>query len=256
MVAVTRIIAVFSVVILLGGCLNMGDRRQPIPMETFPGTEPGRTLVVVLPGRWDDVQRMSEAGMPQAIHAAWPEVDVVLTGAAIAYYTDGGLANRLHEQVIAPAKARGYDEIWMVGASLGGMGTLLYDRQFPGELHGLVLLAPYLGDRSLLKEISQAGGVEQWQPGPVPAALDRNNFQTEVWRYLQNWVNEPERSRRVWLAYGDEDRLRDAVPVIAPVLQEEQILRRAGGHTWEVWVPAAREIFSAVAERTQGKPST
>ena len=255
MVAAKRLLVVMVLALLLASCVNMGDRSQPIPTQQFPGTEPGTTLVVVLPGRWDDVQDMADAGMPDAIHAAWPEVDVVLTGAALAYYTDGRLAKRIHEQIVMPARARGYRDIWMVGASLGGMGTLLYDREFPDELQGLVLLAPYLGDRSLLSEINQAGGITQWQAGPVPASLDRNNFQQEVWRYLQTWAEHPERARRVWLAYGDEDRLRDAVPVIAPLLLEQQILKQPGDHTWTVWVPATREIFSAVSQRVKGASS-
>ena len=54
--------------------------------------------------------------------------------------------------MIAPARARGYAGVWLAGASMGGMGTLLYERSRPGELDGLVLLAPYLGDRGLLEE--------------------------------------------------------------------------------------------------------
>ena len=249
MLAMQRIVIAASLALLLTACINTGDRRQPIPTQTFAGAAPSKILVVVLPGRWDDVQDMAQAGMPEAIRGAWPEADVMLTGAAMAYYTDGGLAQRLHEQIIVPAKERGYREIWMVGASLGGMGTLLYDRQYPGELQGLVLLAPYLGDRGILKAISKAGGIANWQPGPVPQAIDKNNFQNEIWRYLQTWQDQPERAQRVWLAYGDQDRLRNAVPLIAPLLLEQQVLERPGGHAWDVWVPAAAEVFAAVAER-------
>lgn len=249
MFAALRALAIASIVLLLAGCINTGDRRQPIPTQAFTGAQPARVLIVVLPGRWDDVQDMADAGVAEVIRLAWPEADVILTGASMAYYTDGGLATRLHEEVILPARQRGYQEIWMTGASMGGMGTLLYERQYPGELQGLVLLAPYLGGRAILKEITEVGGIAQWRPGPVPETMDRSNYQEELWRYLQTWLQRPEQGQRVWLAYGADDRLRDAVPVIAPLLSKEQILLRPGGHTWDVWVPAAGEVFSRVARR-------
>ncbi len=250
MFSVLRSLLTVTFVLLLAGCINTGDRRQPIPTLAFTGATPGRALVVVLPGRWDDAQDMARAGMPEAIRRAWPDADVLLTGANMAYYTDGGLPKRLHDEVILPARERGYREIWMAGASMGGMGTLLYERQYPGELQGLVLLAPYLGGRGILEEITEAGGIAQWQPGPVPEAMNRSNYQNELWRYLQTWVNKPELGERVWLAYGDQDRLRDAVPVLSPLLANRQILERPGGHTWEVWVPAAGEVFTQIAQRS------
>lgn len=231
----------------LSACLNTGDSRRPIPTETFVGrTSQGEILVVVLPGRWDDLAAMRQAGIAEAIGAAWPEADVLLAGATLAYYLDGGLAPRLHAEVIAPARARGYRQVWLAGASMGGMGTLLYERQFPGELDGLVLLAPFLGDRSLFREIMAAGGVQAWDPGPAPAQIDRGNYQRELWRYLKTWTERPELGRRAWIAYGDQDRLRQAVPVFAPLLPPAQVLERPGGHAWTVWVPAAAEVFAAV----------
>lgn len=239
-----------TLMLALSACLNTGDSRRPIPTETFNGAESrGEILVIVLPGRWDDVQRMSEAGIAQAIATAWPEADVQLVGATLAYYLDGGLAGRLHAEVVAPARARGYREIWLTGASMGGMGSLLYERQFPGQVDGLVLLAPFLGDRSLFRDIMGAGGVTRWDPGPVPAAMDRSNYQRELWRHLKTWTENPELARRVWLAYGDQDRLRRAVPVFAPLLPADQVLERSGGHTWSVWVPAAAEVFGRVRTR-------
>jgi len=234
-------------VFALSACVNTGDSRRPIPAELVSGPQSrGDILVVVLPGRWDDVQDMAEAGIAEAILQAWPEADVQLAGATLAYYLDGGLAPRLHAEVIAPARERGYREIWLAGASMGGMGTLLYERQYPGELDGLVLMAPFMGDRGLFREIMAAGGVGSWDPGPEPAQINRGNYQRELWRYLKTWTERPELGHRAWITYGDRDRLRQAVPVFAPLLPESQVLERPGGHKWSVWVPAAGEVFAQV----------
>lgn len=235
---------------LLAACGNMGDRRQPIPQADFvDASRPADALVVVLPGRWDNVGKMADFGIAQAIREAWPEADVRLAGATLAYYLDGGLPERLHTEVIAPAREAGYREIWLVGASMGGMGSLLYDRQYPGQVDGIVLLAPFLGDRGLLREIGQAGGPLSWDPGEPPAEVNRGNYQREIWRHLRTQGQAPGGATRLWLAYGDEDRLRQAVPVIAPLMPESHILERPGGHVWAVWVPAAAEVFTRIRER-------
>ena len=137
-----------------------------------------------------------------------PDADVVLTGISLAYYMEGRMPQRLHEEIILPARERGYKEIWLVGASMGGMGALMYDRQYPGDATGLVLLAPFLGGREVLKQIDVAGGLDKWEAGPVPAAVDKDNFDRELWRYLKTWHGQSSsRSNDVWLGYGKSDRL-------------------------------------------------
>lgn len=252
-----RAIVAALVALAVSACGNMGDRRAPIPTATTSSAKaPGEVLVVVLPGRWDNVEVMQGSGITESIQAAWPEADVLLTSATMAYYTDGQLPARLHEQVIAPARARGYREIWMMGASMGGMGTLLYEQAYPGELDGLVLLAPFMGGRGVLREISESGGIADWDPGPEPAQVGRSNYDRELWRYLQTWLADPALGQRTWLAYGADDRLRNAVPVFAPLVPDAHILERPGGHAWTVWVPAAGDVLRAARAGTNQGTAT
>jgi pimeloyl-ACP methyl ester carboxylesterase len=238
------IFAIAALSFLLTACFPAGDAGVPIPKVLVPAKTAATRLVVVLPGRGDDLAAMQKTGMAEAIQTAWPDADVILTGLSYSYYMQGRAPQRLHDEVIAPARQRGYRETWLIGASMGGMGTLMYDRAYPGEMDGLVLLAPYLGEKKLLREIDEAGGVSRWQPGPVPAADSFDNFQRELWRHIQSWTRKPAQADKVWLAYGDKDRLRKAVPVIAPALTPERILERAGGHDWTVWSSATREILA------------
>jgi pimeloyl-ACP methyl ester carboxylesterase len=232
--------------VALAGCLNLGDRRAQLPQKLIAGTGDADvpTLVIVLPGRRDNVEVMQSFAVADAIHAGWPEVDVQLTSATLAYYLDGGLATRVREQLIEPARARGYRRLILMGASMGGMGALIVDEANPGAFDHVILLAPYLGNQSLMKEIVDAGGIAQWTPGPKPVAVDRSNFQRELWRHVKQFVDDPVLRSRVWLAYGEEDKLAETVPVIAPALESAQIRPRAGGHKWVVWNAAAREIFA------------
>jgi len=242
-----------AALLTLSGCLNTGDNRRPIPFETTAGAaSDGKVLVIVLPGRWDDVEALSEAGIDRAILEVWPEADVMLSGATLAYYQDGGLATRLRSELISPARDRGYQQIWLVGASMGGLGALLYERQFPADVQGLVLLAPYMGGRGLLREIADAGGIVEWNPGPVPPEVTRSNYQRELWRHLQSWTMPPRRGQNVWIAVGDEDAFVKALPLLEAVVPEQQRLVRPGGHAWAVWVPAAAEIFATIRDRNAG----
>ncbi|MCC2634871.1 MAG: alpha/beta hydrolase [Ramlibacter sp.] len=232
---------------MLVGCFPRGDPSRPIPTEFVAAPQKAQRLVVVLPGRGDDVKGLQRSGITQAIQQAWPDADVVLTGLALGYYMEGQAVPRLHAEVIEPARKRGYAQVWLVGASLGGMGALLYDQAHPNQVDGLVLLAPYLGEKALLQEIAAAGGVARWQPPPAPRVIDGDNFQPELWRYLQTWSRPPGPRPNVWVAYGTRDRLRGALPLIAPLLPPQKVLEPAGGHDWEVWSPITREILSRVA---------
>jgi pimeloyl-ACP methyl ester carboxylesterase len=242
--------------LLLAGCLNMGDRRAPIPFERVAGngTPDRKTLVIVLPGRADNVEVMREFGVAAAIQAGWPEVDVQLTSATLAYYTDGGLPERVRAQFIEPARAEGYERLILMGASMGGMGALVLDEAHPGVFDRVVLMAPYLGRRRVMREIEEGGGILQWQPGAKPAVVDRSNFDRELlWRQIASYARDPALRQRVWLAYGEEDRLAATVPLIAPALDSTQILPRPGGHKWVVWNAAATEIFARL--RREAAPS-
>lgn len=243
----SRVLGALWLPLLLAGCLNMGDRRAPIPFERIAGSGAldRKTLVIVLPGRADNVEVMREFGVAQAIQAGWPEVDVQLTSATLAYYTDGGLPERVRAQFIEPARAQGYERLILMGASMGGMGALVLDEAHPGVFERIVLMAPYLGRRRVMREIEEAGGILRWQPGAKPEAVDRGNFDRELlWRQVSNYAADPALRERVWLAYGEQDRLASTVPLLAPALVAAQILPSEGGHKWVVWNAAATEIFA------------
>ena len=236
--------------VLLAACTARGDISRPIPTALIPAPQAAQRLVVVLPGRADNLDVLRRGGVADAIHRHWPDADVLLAELTMPYYLQGTAPQRLHDEVIAPARQRGYREVWLSGASMGGMGSVMYDRSYPGQVDGIILLAPYLGDRPILREIAAAGGVERWDPGP-PQAIAKDNWQHEMWRHLQTWADSPDRTRNVWLAYGERDRLRSAMPLLVPLLPREHVLVRPGGHAWRVWSPALGEVLQAASAEAE-----
>jgi hypothetical protein len=247
-----RPILILLAVLGVAACAPMGDSSLPIASELLPAPQPSatRTLVIVLPGRSDDGLGDNERGMAKAIHEVWPGADVLLTGATYAYYRDGRLVERLHEDVVAPALRAGYRRVWLAGASMGGMGAMLYERAHPGTVAGMVLFAPFLGDKPLLEEIRRAGGVRQWEPGPLPAEVDTRNYQRQVWKHIRE---HSALGGRVWLACGTDDYLLSGARLLATTLPEGRFIEMPGNHDWRTWSRIGKTVFSQI--RTQ-EPDT
>ena len=246
------IAASFVCLLMLTGCLPAAHRPdRPLPVEWHAAAvQPASRAVIVLPGRSDDLAGLRASGIADAIHAAWPDADVLFVELSLGDYTveESGRRNapqRLHDEVMPEVRRRAYREVWLSGASLGGMGTLLYDRTYPGDVDGLILLAPYLGDADLPREIVAAGGLRDWNAGP-PAEVDAAHWQRELWRHLQTLTGDPTQARRVWVAWGNDDPLRAPISLFAPALPATHALEHDGGHRWTVWTPAMGELLRRI----------
>jgi pimeloyl-ACP methyl ester carboxylesterase len=243
----------FALAICLGagtlpGCYTIGNSSVPIGTVSVPAVRPSseRTLIVVLPGLGDDANDLKNRGVAEAIHEAWPEADVLLASATLAYYRDGRLVSRLHEEIVEPARHQAYRRLWLAGASLGGLGALLYEREHPGEVAGIVLLAPFLGSAGLLEEIRAAGGPRSWDPGPLPTEVNADNYQRQVWKMVKGWAARPELTRRIWLSSGTSDERIEDARLLAQELPRAHFLELPGGHNWTFGIRAMREIFSRI----------
>jgi len=124
-----------------------------------PGSGTDRPLLIMLPGAGIEAAAFSENGLVAALHEQEPAVDIAALRPDITLYLDGGFVEALHRAVVEPALAQGYTRIWLLGISLGGMGALLYASAHGALVEGLILLAPFLGTRGTLAEMTKAGGL-------------------------------------------------------------------------------------------------
>ncbi len=170
-----------------GACAILRPLQVPLAVVDDPA-EPGRraeVLLVLLPGSQDDPHDLVREGFVQSVRDRRLGVDVRLVDAYPAYYLrDLAIVDRLHRDVLMPARAAGYREIWIAGISIGGFGALLaaqhpiapgHAETSPVPLAGLILLAPYLGPPSLFDEVDAAGGLRAWA---ARAARDEDREQT------------------------------------------------------------------------------
>jgi pimeloyl-ACP methyl ester carboxylesterase len=233
------------------GFVAKPDPTKPLVADWYlakPGAH-GQRLFVFLPGRGDRAGDFVRRGFVGLAQGSISGLDCVAVDSTIGYYLDGSVASRLQHEIIEPARRRGYHEIWLVGVSMGGLGAFFHESAYPGEVTGMILLAPFVGDDpKLFAEIDAAGGPVPWassQPAD-PVQGNKANFQRELWRFLGRLRVNTDPRPQIWVAYGDADRLRPGIERLIGLIPPECVLRLKGGHTWEVWTKGFIEILAKI----------
>lgn len=227
--------------LLLGACGGLRTGRVPLETAVDPSPCAARadTLLVLLPGAYSHPDEFVREGFVRAVQSRRLAVDVMRVDAHLGYYQNGSIVDRLRADVIAPARAAGYRHIWIVGISVGGFGGMVYAEAQPGEIDGLVVLAPYPGDRLLSADIANAGGLARWQ-GPLGAAPgdDRAQRETRLWKWLKGYAASPGPADRppLYLGYGVDDRFAFSHRLLAAVLPADRVVTTPGGHDWPEWM--------------------
>ena len=233
---------VIPLALALSGCAAM--LPAPVPMESLryerdPG-KPQRCLLVMLPGRGDHARDYASHGFIEALRKRPMSVDVVAADAVFGYYARRTLVERLRTDVIEPARAKGYEQVWLMGISMGGLGSLFYSKANPG-FAGAVLLAPFLGEEEVIDEIAKAGGPATWKPGNVT----EDDWGRELWRWLIAAVAKDD--PKIVLGFGESDRLAKGHRLLASILPEGRVYRTEGIHDWPAWT----KLWDAVLDRSE-----
>ncbi len=228
---------VLSWLILSSGCAAFLRAPNPMPAVTASLAEgDAKCLVVLLPGAGDRATDFEKNGFIAALRSRELSVDVVAADATIGYYAKGELVERLRSDVVLPAKKASHQQTWVVGMSMGGMGTLLYSRDFSDEVSGVLLLAPFLGN-GVAEEVRDAGGLAKWAAPPKVERVTEGNYQREMWRWLQEITRTSQ--PKVYLGWGVDDGLGKQAQVLADALPAGHVFTVPGAHKWAPW----RAIF-------------
>ena len=187
------------------------------------------TLLVLLAGACDRPQDFVSAGFIDALHASARDIDLILVESDLAAVCDGSLPARLEAEVLAPARNRGYRRVLSGGISIGALTALMHADTFPARSDGLVLLAPYPGDRTVTGEIAAAGGVAAWAGDGDYAANDERRG----WRALKRLGAD---GQPPWLGYGSADRFASGHALMAAALPPGATCVLPGGHDWPTWL--------------------
>jgi pimeloyl-ACP methyl ester carboxylesterase len=213
--------------------------------DTAAGADRASVLLVMLPGAGDRPEDLIDNGFVRALRERALPVDVAVAYAGTGYYLDASIAARLSADIIAPARRRGYARIWLMGISLGGLGAVACASEYPSELEGVILLAPFLGMRGIIAEVLHAGGLHEWQ-SPEQRSGDLEHRLLAWLKRYRPGAGAPE----IYLGYGTDDRFAPASAMLAQQLPADRVVRIKGGHNWETWVALwgdmlDRNVFSS-----------
>lgn len=233
-----------SSVLMLPACLRLPPTETPIPQIEETGEDArDKTLIVMLPGRGDRAETFVTSGFIDI--GRQHDFDVIAVDAHFGYYRERSLLPRLHSDVIKPAQDQGYENIWLLGVSMGGFGSLLYAQAHPEAIDGVILLAPYVGSDKIVEDVKGAGTLSNWDP----AGKRLRDYEVGVWQWLQAQTLDLD-GTPVFLGYGRSDSLAGAYGPLHDALQPSRVFARDGEHKWTTWTP----IWASIASQLQTSP--
>ncbi|RJG07702.1 alpha/beta hydrolase [Noviherbaspirillum cavernae] len=198
----------------------------------IPGQR-ARTLAILLPGALQPPEEFVQNGFVDAVRRRRLALDLALVDPdlqTIGAATDGSALLRLHDELLLAQRENYdaiYDAIWLCGISIGGFMAMAYAARYPGNVSGLCLLAPYLGNRMVTGEIAAAGGIAQWRADVIAD----DDAERQVWRWLKSGARPP-----MHLGYGREDRFAPDHRLMAATLDPHCVDCIGGAHDWPTWL--------------------
>lgn len=222
--------------VVLYAAINLGCTKPtaviPVPQIEYSTPEAASDrLIVLLPGIYDRAVSFERNGFIEAARARGVNADFVAVDAQYSYYAEQIITERLHQDVMVPAKLHGYRDIWLVGISLGGYGALLYERSHPGVATAILLLAPYLGPPELIASVRSGDEVFKWHE--MVAASEPTA--AELWAWITAAPKGMTYLHKLHLGYGADDRYVAGHELLASLLPRARVFSIVGGHDWQTW---------------------
>lgn len=217
-----------------------------IPVDTLvyksdtPVTNNNSRLIILLRGFGNDINYFDIQGWTDLLQDKYPQYTLVIPDMHFGYYQNDTFAQRLKEDVIKPAKAQGFQSIWIIGISMGGLGAIMTSQAYPDDIERLYLYAPYIGDGTITRQIELAGGLANWRPD----FTDNDKWQYKLWKRVKFITESNKGHVPVFLGYGTDDEMV-GLPLLAAALPKKQVIITNGGH--RDWVFTA--LFQEMLER-------
>jgi len=175
------------------------------------------TQMIWLPGAYHGAQNFVDEGFAAAAAIRRTKLDLRFVDLEMTHLQDRGPLEKFRSEFVLPARAAGAST-WLAGISLGGLVALDYASAHPGEVDGLCLFAPYLGNRLLIDAIA-AG------------RLAESDAEHRIWHYIKTQID----AVPVYLGYGRQDRFSRSHDLLASTLPARCVDVIDGGHDWRTW---------------------
>ena len=222
--------------LVFAGCTYLKPAKTPLETTWLAKQQTNQKLLLLLPGMGDDLHSFQDNNIAQLVNSSCPDVDILYADAYFAYYRNRSLLKRLQQDVLP--QIEGYDSVYELGVSMGGLGVLLSAREYHGQVDGLILVAPYLGDEETLSEIASDGGIAKWEMS------DPDNDFALLWQWIQSRRTSPLFTSNTHLLTGNQDARYESHQIVRSMIPENNFVTVDGGHKWRVWNKALSMLFS------------
>lgn len=199
---------------------------RPVATQDFrDATKQKKHLVILISGRGASFDYFERQQWTEVARQYTEDYDFIAPFLHYGYFMSGDMTTPLHEDVILPAKKRGYETISLAGISMGGLGCLFYSQKYPDEIDRIFLFSPFLGKDEVQAQIRADGGLAKWYLRDENAE-DWNFF---IWQRLQQISSDPADKQKLFLGFGDKDRLKGH-DLLASALPSNHVIKLPGNH--------------------------
>lgn len=210
---------------LLCGCFGNAPLKALNYAAVSNATQ--KNLIVFLRGLGGDHRDFVRESFVDAVKQRHLPFDMTAPNAHFGYYFSQTLTTRLAADIIDPATVAGYEKIWLVGVSMGGLGSLMYAKEHPEDIDGIYLISPFLGYEEIIHEITTAGGIDLWQPGEYDP---KDDWQRMFWHWLKLCAAGERPMPNIYLGLGAQDDFNPAHQLLSTLLPADHIFIIDGGH--------------------------
>jgi len=231
--------AIASILVVSLGCTGSRGKKT-LPSVRYSGMTGKRGLVVLIPTIGGKGSHYETQGFLDEVWERGFEASLEVVDVNPSLYLGSRIVELLKTEIIEPAKTEGFEHFFLIGISLGGHAVLLYATEYPEDVDGIIVLAPFISGDKASEAIDEAGGLETWEDCPFLALTHACN----LWKSLRVYVSDPKNQRKLVLGFGTEDTFVDQCRILADELLPEQVFTVSGGHDWETW----KKLFIKVAD--------
>ncbi len=234
----TKIVLMVIVTFSLITCALLIDVKKPVDLLWDKTGKKTDKLIIFFPGLYDTAEKFKDENFFSIARNAGITADMVSANVNFYHLAKEMMIERIEKDVFVHAKNSGYKNIWLVGVSLGGLNSLLFNIKHEKDICGVVTLAPYVANTSLIENLRNAKEVKNWMPDS-----DENKLALEKrLQFLWVWLKEKSSKNKLnnlYLGYGKQDRYIDAIKLFENILDKNHVVLVEGRHNWatgqKVW---------------------
>ena len=206
----TKIILMIVFTLSLVTCALLVDVKSPVKLLWDKTGKKTDRLIIFFPGLYDTEEKFKDEDFFSIARKEGVSADLVSVNVNVFHLVKGMMIERVEKDIFETAKETGYKNIWLVGVSLGGLNSLLFNIKHEKDLCGVVTLAPYVADTPLTEDLSDAKSINDWKPSTNGDKLDLEKRLQQLWIWLKE-SSSNNNLKKIYLGYGKQDRYIDAI---------------------------------------------